>query len=130
MTVNTGVETANINDIIEFADDLRVRKELVHTDQIVSEIVCYEGGQLTKQHVHPYQDEIFFCVDGEGAITFADPDLADEPITQGSIVFVPAGVRHGVSTHPGQRLVLMFTKGPGLSNPNRKRRAVPAGEAA
>lgn len=117
------VETFQLGDLVAYSDERRVRSKICQTDQIVSELVCYEGGQGTKQHVHPHQDEIFTCIDGDGVITFADPDIADRPISKGSVVLVPAGIRHGVSTEPGNRLVLMFTKGPGVPNPHRVRNA-------
>jgi len=69
--------------------------------------------------VHPNQDEIFYCVEGSGAITFVEQD--DVPMKPGSTIFVPAGVEHGVDTVGDNRLVLMFTKGPGLPNPKRKK---------
>jgi len=112
------VESLSTADLVEFSEERRVRKMMVQSASVVSELVCYEPGQLTKPHVHPNQDEIFFCVEGRGAITFADRD--DIPIAQGSIVFVPAGVRHGVATVRDSRLVLMFTKGPGVPHRNRE----------
>lgn len=121
MEMNETVGTLNLNDLIEYSDVRQVRKKFVQTDIIVSEIVCYEPGQVTKMHIHPYQDEIFYCMEGEGAITFAEQE--DVPISPGSVVFVPASIRHGVETAEGSRLVLMFTKGPGLANPNRKKQA-------
>jgi len=117
------VQTQELGDLVAYSDERRVRSKIFQTDQIVSELVCYEGGQGTKQHVHPHQDEIFACLEGEGVITFDDPDVEDRPIAKGSVVLVPAGIRHGVSTQPGQQLVLMFTKGPGVPNPHRIRKA-------
>ena len=62
-------------------------------------------------------------IEGAGAITFADRD--DIPIRQGSVVFVPAGVRHGVATGDDSRLVLMFTKGPGVPQRGQSSEAAP-----
>lgn len=116
LELNDTVESANLNDMIEFSIERQIRKKIVQSEIVVSELVCYEPGQFTKLHIHPRQDEIFFCVEGEGAITFTEQD--DVPIKPGGVVFVPAGVRHGVATAENQRLVLMFTKGPGLPSPN------------
>ena len=116
MAFTEEVAVSNLNDLIEFDKDARlVRKKLFQSDIIVSELVCYEPGQLTKTHVHPHQDEIFFCIAGRGVITFEDRD--DVPIEQGSMVFVPSGTRHGVDTVGDERLVLVFAKGPGVPNP-------------
>ena len=122
MAFTNQVSATNLNDLVAFDKDARlVRKKLFQSEIIVAEIVCYEPGQLTKTHVHPNQDEIFFCLDGRGVITFAAQ--ADIPIEKGSAVFVPKGTEHGVQTVGEERLVLVFTKGPGLPNP-RKQKAV------
>lgn len=120
MALNDTVTAMNLIDMVEFDKDSRlVRKKLIQQELIVCEIACYEPGQFTKTHVHPNQDEIFYCVEGSGAITFVEQD--DVPMKPGSTIFVPAGVEHGVDTVGDNRLVLMFTKGPGLPNPKRKK---------
>ena len=118
MAYTDEVSAKNLNDLVAFDKDARlVRKKIFQTESIVAEIVCYEPGQLTKTHVHPNQDEIFFCMAGRGVITFAGRD--DIPIEKGSVVFVPKGTEHGVDTIGDERLVLVFTKGPGLPNPRK-----------
>lgn len=122
MALTDTVTAINLNDLIEFdAVTRRVRKKIVQSETIVSEIVCYEPGQFTKPHVHPDQDEIFFCMQGRGAVTF--PERDDIAIEQGSVVFVPSGTRHGIGTGDDERLVVVFTKGPGLPNPKRRKKS-------
>ena len=121
MALTDAITAMNFDDLIEFDKDARlVRKKIFQSDIVVCELVCYEPGQFTKPHVHPNQDEIFFCMEGTGIITFAGKD--DIPIRKGSVVFVPRGMEHGIDTIDGQRLVVVFTKGPGLPNPARKSR--------
>ena len=48
-------------------------------------------------------------------------DRDDMAIEQGAVVFVPKGTEHGINTISGERLVLVFTKGPGLPNPRRNK---------
>jgi quercetin dioxygenase-like cupin family protein len=120
MALDDTVTTMNLIDMIEFDQSSRlVRKKMIQSELIVSEIACYEPGQFTKTHVHPNQDEIFYCVEGTGAISFTERE--DVPIKPGSIVFIPKGVEHGVDTNGDSRLVIMFTKGPGLPNPRPKK---------
>ncbi len=120
MPLNDTVTTLNLMEMIEFDKEARlIRKKMVQSETIVSEMVCYEPGQITKTHVHPNQDEIFYCVEGIGSISFVEQE--DVPIKPGSVVFVPAGIEHGVDTVGDSRLVIMFTKGPGLPNPKRKK---------
>ena len=122
MAFTDSVTTVNLNDLIEFDRDARVvRKKIVQSEIIVSEIVCYEPGQLTKTHHHPHQDEIFYCIQGKGVVTFSERD--DIPVEQGSVVFVPAGIEHGVETVGDERLVLVFAKGPGIPNPDRRKKS-------
>jgi quercetin dioxygenase-like cupin family protein len=119
MALTDAITAMNFDDLIEFDKDARlVRKKLFQSDIVVCELVCYEPGQFTKTHVHPNQDEIFFCMQGRGVITFAGGD--DMPVRKGSVIFVPRGTEHGVRTIADERLVLVFTKGPGLPNPRRK----------
>ena len=103
MALTDIISTADLGDLIEFDKDIRlVRKKIIQSDIIVCELVCYEPGQFTKTHVHPNQDEIFFCMRGKGIITFQDRD--DMVIEQGAVVFVPKGTEHGVNTIEGERL--------------------------
>lgn len=118
MAMQDTVNSLDLDQLVEFSPDRRVRKKLVQTDIIVSEIVCYEPGQATKMHLHPNQDEFFYCVEGGGIITLADRD--DIPVAKGGVVFVPRGIRHGVATRD-TRLVLIFTKAPGIANPRRRK---------
>jgi quercetin dioxygenase-like cupin family protein len=121
MALTDVVTAVDLDELVEFDKDARlVRKKIFQSEIIVSEIVCYEPGQFTKTHIHPNQDEIFFCMDGRGVVTFSEQE--DVPVKKGSVVFVPKGVQHGVATLDGERLVLVFTKGPGLPNPKRQRK--------
>jgi integrase len=56
---------------------------------------CYEPGQVTPFHVHPRDDEMIFCVEGRGTITFAD--RSPMPIEQGSLIILPKGLPHGIA---------------------------------
>ena len=95
------MEHLNIEEVKEFSTEKRIRKKLLGSEKIVAEFVCYEPGQGTPEHVHPKQDEIFYCVEGE--------EIALEPT---SLILVKAREKHGVRTLPDSRLVLMFTKAP------------------
>jgi quercetin dioxygenase-like cupin family protein len=108
------VTDLNVVDLKEFSQETRVRKKLIHSQMLSSEVVYYEPGQETVLHLHPKQDEVFYVVEGAGAITFEDSEIK---VTTGSMVFVPAGIRHGVRTDKDSRLVLLFTKGPGVPPP-------------
>ena len=113
MALTEDVELHEIADLSEFSKENRIRKKLVQSKGTVCEMVCYEPGQGTVIHRHPLQDEIFYIVEGRGFITFDTRD--DIPVKPGSVVFIPAGTPHGIDTNETDRLVVMFTKGPGVT---------------
>lgn len=114
MTLIERVEHREIPDLAEFSKEDLVRKPLIQSNGIVCDFVCFEPGQAAGLHKHPVQDEIFYVVEGKGVITFEDRD--DIPVKPGSVVFIPSGVVHGVDTTDSDRLILMLTKGPGVTD--------------
>ena len=113
MALSEDVEIHEVSDLTEFSDEARIRKKILQSKGTVCEIVCYEPGQHTVLHKHPLQDEIFYVVEGNGKITFEDrDDIAVKPC---SVVFVPHGIQHGIAANDTDRLVVMFTKGPGVT---------------
>lgn len=113
MALSEDVELHEIADLTHFALENRTRTKLVQSKGVVCEFVCYEPGQGTVLHHHPFQDEIFYVVQGHGLITFEDRDNVD--VKPGSVVFVPSGIPHGIEANREDRLVVMFTKGPGVT---------------
>ena len=61
----TGVaEVFDLHALKAFAPDKRVRKMLFKSDQLWSEIACYEPGQSTVMHQHPKEEEAIFVLEG------------------------------------------------------------------
>ena len=104
------MEHLEIMQQLEFSAAKQVRKKLIASENLVAELVCYEPGQATVSHLHPRQDEIFHVIEGKGTIAVGEEAV---PVSAGSVVFGPSGVRHGIRADAGVRLVLMFIKGPG-----------------
>ena len=104
------MEHLDIREHLEFSSIKQTRKKLIASENLVAELVCYEPGQATVAHLHPRQDEMFYVIEGAGTIVV---DQEEVRVSAGSIVFVPAGVRHGIGADAGSRLALMFVKGPG-----------------
>lgn len=107
------VEHHEVLNLAEFSKEDFVRKPLIQSKGIVCDFVCFEPGQTADMHKHPVQDEVFFVVDGKGVITFEDRE--NIPVETGSVVFIPSGLVHGVQTTHSDRLILMLTKGPGIT---------------
>ena len=104
------MEHAKIGEMVAYSDQKRVRKRVFLSDDLVSELVCYEPGQGTPVHHHPRQDEIFYVIEGRGIMSVGEEVIE---AGAGSTVFVPATVPHDVTAADDSRLVLMFFKGPG-----------------
>ena len=104
------MEHLKIMQQLEFSPAKQVRKKLISSENLVAELVCYEPGQSTVPHLHPRQDEIFYVIEGKGTIVIGEEEV---PVSAGSVVYGPLGVRHGIRADAGGRLALIFIKGPG-----------------
>ena len=107
------VEHHEVLNLAEFSKEDFIRKSLVQSKGIVCDFVCFEPGQAADMHKHPVQDEIFYVVEGKGIITFEDRDNIS--VKTGSVILIPSGLIHGVTTTDTERLILMLIKGPGIT---------------
>ena len=90
-----------------FAPDRRVRRMLFKTDQLWSEIACYEPGQSTVMHTHPKEEEAIFVLEGTAHMSIDGQEVVVEA---GSIVKFPQSVMHDVRNLGPVRCVIMFLK--------------------
>ena len=90
-----------------FAAERRVRKMLFKTDQLWSEIACYEPGQSTPLHVHPREEVAIFVLEGTATMTVGDEEVV---VPAGAVVKFPNQVWHDVRNLGPERLVIMFLK--------------------
>ena len=114
MEERTGVGTAvgvaqvfDLNGLKDFAADKRVRKMLFKTEQLWSEIACYEPGQSTVMHAHPREEEAIYVLQGTANMSIAGEEVV---VPAGAIVKFPAAVPHDVRNLGDDRLVIMFIK--------------------
>jgi len=104
--------TARVYDLdilTEFKPEKRVRKKLFKTDQLWSEMVCYEPGQSTVLHHHPYEEEQFVIVSGTATMNVGGDEIT---LAAGSVLLISATVPHDVRNLGKERLVVVFTKVP------------------
>jgi quercetin dioxygenase-like cupin family protein len=106
MTTQTSAPALNINDLKRYSSEARVNLPLLRSKDLVTRMNCYEPGQVTPVHTHPEDDEIVFCVEGRGRITFEGLD--DVPISPGSLVVLPAGIAHGIEAAADSRMVVIY----------------------
>ena len=104
----TGVaQVFDLHTLKAFAPDKRVRKMLFKTDQLWSEIACYEPGQSTVMHSHPKEEEAIFVLQGTANMSI---DGREVVVPAGSIVKFPKNVPHDVRNLGTERCVIMFLK--------------------
>jgi quercetin dioxygenase-like cupin family protein len=106
MTTQATAPALNINDLKRYSPEARVNMPLLRSKDLVTRMNCYEPGQVTPVHTHPDDDEIVFCVEGRGRITFEG--LEDVPISPGSLVVLPAGIAHGIEAAADSRMVVIY----------------------
>jgi quercetin dioxygenase-like cupin family protein len=108
VAATTGVaQVFDLHALKAFAGDKRVRKMLFKTDQLWSEIACYEPGQSTVMHSHPREEEAIFVLEGTATMSIAGEEVT---VPAGSIVKFPANVPHDVRNLGTDRCVIMFLK--------------------
>ncbi len=125
MTTTGTVKSLNINDLKKYSREARVNQPLLDSKDFVTRMNCYEPGQVTPFHVHPNDDEVIFCVEGRGAITFETRD--DVPMVPGSLVSLPAGLPHGIAAAKDSRMVVIYTTNAGYTSERPQHRAAEAG---
>jgi quercetin dioxygenase-like cupin family protein len=104
----TGVaQVFDLHSLKAFAPDKRVRKMLFKTDQLWSEIACYEPGQSTVMHSHPREEEAIFVLQGTANMSVGGEEVE---VPAGSIVKFPSNVPHDVRNLGAERCVIMFLK--------------------
>ena len=101
--------TYDLHALAEFTPEKRVRKKLFKTEQLWSEVVCYEPGQSTVMHHHPYEEEQFLIVSGTATMNVGGDETT---LAAGSVLLIAATVPHDVRNLGKERLVIVFTKVP------------------
>ena len=91
----------------DFAADKRVRKMLFKSEQLWSEMACYEPGQSTVMHSHLREEEAIFVLQGTANMSIGGEEVV---VPAGAIVKFPAAVPHDVRNLGTDRLVIMFVK--------------------
>src|SRR5256886_5243999 len=108
VAVTTGVaQVFDLHALKAFAGDKRVRKMLFKSDQLWSEIACYEPGQSTVMHSHPREEEAIFVLEGAANMNIAGEEVV---VPAGAIVKFPSNVPQDVRNVQNPRGVIMSIK--------------------
>src|SRR6478672_7874501 len=114
MATHGKVQAVNIHELKRYSQEARVNQPLLSSKDLVTRMNCYEPGQITPLHMHPNHDEVVFCVEGRGAVTFEDRD--DVPLGPGTVVSLPAGLAHRIEAAPDSRMVVIYTTSAGYTS--------------
>ncbi len=87
----------------------------LHVEKILGEesggdftVACWEPGQISPHHCHPFATEIYFCYSGGGTMHTPKETV---PVTPGSFVVHPPGEVHEYVNGPGRTLLFRVRYG-------------------
>lgn len=72
-------------------------------------LYCLEPGQAQAQHAHAAQDTFYLVLEGAGVFSVGEEQ---ESAGEGTVVWAPAGVEHGVQNAGSVSLVLLVGVAP------------------
>lgn len=85
--------TANVNKIKKFSTQELSNLNLFDGEAFFGRLLCFSKGQVVRYHRHEHTDELFDVIEGEGTFLIDGGEMAGVP---GTILYVPAGVEHGM----------------------------------
>ncbi len=85
--------TANANKIKKFSSQELSNLNLFDGEAFFGRLLCFSKGQIVRYHRHEHTDELFDVIEGEGTFLIDGGEMAGGP---GTILYVPAGVEHGM----------------------------------
>jgi len=81
------------------------KNTLFRSNAILVGLNCLEPGQVQPAHSHSDQDKFYYVVEGSGRFLLGDES---RQAAAGDIVWVPAGLEHGVENRGDGRLTLLI----------------------
>lgn len=85
--------SANANQIKKFSTQELTNLNLFDGEAFFGRLLCFSKGQIVRYHRHEHTDELFDVVEGEGTFLIDGGEMLGKP---GTILYVPAGVEHGM----------------------------------
>ena len=85
--------SANANKIKKFSSQELSNLNLFDGEAFFGRLLCFSKGQIVRYHRHEHTDELFDVIEGEGTFLI---DGGEMPGVPGTILYVPAGVEHGM----------------------------------
>jgi quercetin dioxygenase-like cupin family protein len=84
---------ANAKEIKKFSAEALSNLNLFDGEAFFGRLLCFSRGQVVPYHRHEHTDECFDVIEGEGTILIDGREMRGAP---GTVLYVPAGVEHGM----------------------------------
>jgi mannose-6-phosphate isomerase-like protein (cupin superfamily) len=105
----------SIDDAATFARDKAAKADLFAGRHLFIGLNCFQPGQSQKVHVHAGSDKFYLVVSGKARMVVGDET---RDVGQGTVVWAPADVPHGVA-QALERTVLLVAIAPPTGGLNR-----------
>jgi quercetin dioxygenase-like cupin family protein len=92
----------------EFDLERHVEKVLALEAGGDASLACWEPGQISPYHCHPYATEIYLCLEGGGVMRTPEERV---PLTPGSLVLHPEGEIHEYENGPARSVLFRVRYG-------------------
>ncbi len=96
----------NARDIAEFPVQQFANINLFDGDAFFGRLLCFSRGQHVPLHRHEHKDECFDVIEGQGTLLVDGNDIQATP---GTVVYVPAGVEHGLRADATEKWIVRET---------------------
>ena len=96
----------NVHDITRFSGDQFINLTLFDGDAFFGRLICFSRGQSVPAHRHEHKDECFDVVAGQGTLLIDGKEILATP---GIMVYVPAGVEHGLRADGTEQWIVRET---------------------
>ncbi len=98
--------SANANKIKKFSTQELSNLNLFDGEAFFGRLLCFSKGQVVRYHRHEHTDELFDVLEGEGTFLIDGGEMAGPA---GTILYVPAGVEHGMRADGSDQWVVRET---------------------
>lgn len=94
-------------EVITYAEDSIVSKELVHSQAGSISLFAFDAGQSLSEHTAPY-DALLQVIDGQMSLNVEGHDYV---VKQGESFVIPSGARHAVKAEQRFKMQITMIRG-------------------
>lgn len=98
-----------VSEMVQFAPDKMKKNSLFETPRFFCDVYGFEPGQAQAAHSHEGSDKVYYVIQGRGTFEIGEEK---KELGAGEIAIAESGVKHGVTNHGKERLVLLVYMAP------------------